>query len=438
MSEDNRADGHSGRAEDAGRWSRRRVLQSIAPLAGGVVLSAGSRTMAKETVVLKKVDQGKNAGFAIDVPRSVLDDLAERLARIRWPDEIPGANWDYGANKEYLMDLVTYWREDYDWRKQEAQLNALPHFQAEVDGMTIHFVHVEGKGPNPRPLLLLHGWPDSFYRFIKLIPLLTDPEKYGGSADDSFTVIVPDLPGFGFSGKQTERGWGPVRIADALAKLMRDSLGYSRFLAHAGDYGATILEQLALKHSELLAAIHMTDIPPQHAAKADPAGLTDPEKAYLSAMRDWAEKEGAYAHIQSTKPQTLSYGLNDSPVGLLAWIMEKFNSWSDARGPLERVISRDELLTNVMIYWITESMASAIRVYFEKAHNPLPESTFVKVPTCYTSFTHDLVPPPRRWVERIVNLQYWNEIDHGGHFAALEVPEVLASEIRKSLKPYET
>ncbi len=294
------------------------VLSSSAAL---LMLSASKPTTALVAPAPSPFPQRVVGGvhpFQISVPQSVLDDLQVRLARTRWPDEVVGAGWDYGTNREALKQLAAYWQHGYDWRTQEAKLNQFPQFMVNVDGTDIHFLHVEGKGPHPMPLLLTHGWPDSFFRFVKLIPLLTDPVRYGGRAEDAFTVVVPDIPGFGFSEKPTQPGMDTMRVADLWARLMTDVLGYETFAAHGGDFGASITEQLGLHHPEVLRAIHMLNVPPQHAQNIAPEGLTPVEKAYLQEVKAWGAKESAFTAIQTTKPQTLSYGLNDSPVGQCA------------------------------------------------------------------------------------------------------------------------
>lgn len=374
--------------------------------------------------------------FKIEVAQLVLDDLQARLRLTRWPDEIAGAKWDYGTNREYLKKLAGYWQQGYDWRAQEAQLNQFAQYRAEVDGMNLHFIQEPGRGPNPMPLLLTHGWPDSFYRMHKLIPLLTDPAKYGGRAEDAFTVVVPSMPGYGFSDKPTEPGCNPVRIAALFAQLMTETLGHARYGAHGGDWGSSVTEQLAHHNPESLLGIHLTDIPYSHLFTVNEKELTGPEQAYLKAGKAWQMTEGAYAMIQSTKPQTLAYGLNDSPVGLLGWIIEKFQRWSDTDGDLEQAFSKDELLTNVMIYWVTETINSANRLYYETQHHPPTNAaSYCEVPTGVAVFPKDLLPPPRAFAERFFNVQRWTKMPRGGHFAALEAPELLAAELRELFRP---
>lgn len=375
--------------------------------------------------------------FHINVPEAVLTDLQARLARTRWPDELEDAGWDYGTNREYLQQLAAYWHTGYDWRAQEAKLNRFPQFKAEVAGLNLHFLRIEGKGPNPLPLLLTHGWPDSFFRMLPLIPLLTDPASHGGRAEDAFTVIVPDLPGYGFSERPKEAGYNPKRMADVLNELMTKTLGYQKYVAHGGDWGGHITEQLALHHADSLLAIHLTDVPSTHAQHADKLpDLSAQEKVFVVKNKAWQEKEAGYQKIQGTKPETLAYGLNDSPVGLLAWIIEKFHAWSDNDGNIEHTFTKDDLLTNVMIYWVTQTISSSIRLYYESMHSPaLSAPTRVKVPTGFAIFPKDITPAPREFAERFFNVQHWAEMPRGGHFAALEEPGLLVADLREFFRP---
>ena len=374
--------------------------------------------------------------FKIDVPQPVLDDLQLRLQNTRWPDEIENAGWDYGTNCEYLKQLAAYWQTAYDWRAQEAKLNEFAQFKAAVDGLTIHFIHIEGKGPNSVPLLLVHGWPDSFFRMVKLIPLLTDPAAHGGRAEDAFTVIVPSLPGYGFSERPTEKGYDPKRMAEVLAELMTKTLGYKKYVAHGGDWGSSIVEQLALHHADALLGIHLTDVPASHAKTADKLpNLSLAEKAFVVKNKAWQEKEAGYQKTQGTRPETLAYGLNDSPVGLLGWIIEKFHAWSDNDGNIEHTFLKDDLLTNVMIYWVTQTIGSSVRLYYEAMHSPtLAAPTHVKVPTGFAIFPKDITPAPREFAERFFNVQHWQEMPRGGHFAALEAAGLLATDLREFMQ----
>ena len=374
--------------------------------------------------------------FEVSVIQDTLADLRGRLAATRWPDEVFEAGWDYGANLAYMRELVDYWRDSFDWRVQEKAINRLGHFRAEVDGFGIHFIHERGKGPDPMPLVLTHGWPDSFFRFHKLVPMLTDPAPYGGDPADSFDVVVPSLPGYGFSDRPTERGFTVERTADLFAKLMSEELGYRRFGAHGGDVGSGVTEKLANAHADSLIGIHLTDVPYWHLFTIPQERLSEAEQGYLEAGRRWQMEEGAYALIQSTKPQTPAYALNDSPAGLAAWIVEKFRSWSDCDGEVEKRFTKDELLANVMIYWATETINSSFRVYYETQHNP-PEhlSEYIRVPTGVAIFPKDLVPAPREFAERFFEVQRWTEMPRGGHFAAMEEPELLAEDLRAFFRP---
>ncbi len=377
--------------------------------------------------------------FDVSVPQETLDDLRERLGRTRFPDEVSSAGWDYGANLNYLKELVGYWREGFDWRAQEEIINGFAHFRAEIDGFGVHFIHERGKGPNPLPIILTHGWPDSFYRMLKLVPLLTDPEGHGGEAADSFDVVVPSLPGYGFSDRPTERGMTNSRVADLWERLMTEELGYERFAAHGGDIGSAVTQQLALDRPGPLVGIHLTDVPYLNlvAFMEDASDLSEAERDYMERGRRWGQEEGGYAVIQSTRPQTLAHGLNDSPVGLAAWIVEKFRAWSDCDGDVEKRFTKDELLANLTIYWATQTIHSSMRIYYEVPHNPPPANAGarVEVPTGFAIFPKDPVTAPREWGERFFDVRRWTEMPCGGHFAAMEEPELLAEDIRAFFRP---
>ncbi len=368
--------------------------------------------------------------FYVDIPQATLDDLRERLARTRWPDEVEGAGWDYGTNLAYLKELVAYWQHTFDWRVQEARLNQFAQFKTEIDGHLLHFIHERGKGPNPLPIILTHGWPDSFYRMHKIIPILTDPESFGGNAADSFDVIVPSIPGFGFSDAVRKPGWTVKQTAELWGSLMRDVLGYQRYAAAGGDGGSPISQLLALNNPASVIGIHLTDPGFQATMNLDPSSLTPTEQHYLGAMQQRFFQEGGYVMIQSTKPQTLAYGLSDSPVGLAAWIIEKFYGWSDIDGDLEREYTKDELLTNIMIYWVTQTINPSIRSYYEESHAPsLKPGQRVEVPVAMALFPKD-TPPPRALAERTLRIERWTEMPRGGHFPALEVPELYAADLQ--------
>jgi len=375
--------------------------------------------------------------FTVNIADETLDDLRERLARTRWPDQVDGADWDYGTNLDYLKELVSYWQNEYDWRAQEASINQFANYRADIDGFGIHFIHERGKGPNPTPILILHGWPSTFYNNLKLIPLLTDPAKHGGDAADSFDVVIGSLPGFGFSDKYHQRGMDVAKMAELFARLMRDELGYSTFAAQGGDIGAGVVIQLAFDFPELMVGIHSEGFRPIGNNAEAFENLSDAEKKYMAEGQQWGMMEGGYAMIQSTKPQTLAYALNDSPAGLAGWIVEKWRSWSDSNGDVESSFTKDELLTNITIYWVTETINSSIRVYYEMAHNPPPRKPTDRtdVPAAIANFVHGLLPAPREMVERNLNVQQWSELPHGGHFPGMEEPELLADDIRAFFRP---
>jgi pimeloyl-ACP methyl ester carboxylesterase len=375
--------------------------------------------------------------YRIAIEQHVLDDLKARLANTRWPDEVEGAGWDYGTDLDYLKELVAYWADGFDWRAREADLNRYAHYRADLDGFGLHFIHERGRGERPLPLLLTHGWPDSIVRMLDVIPLLTDPAAHGGDAADAFDVVVPSLPGFGFSDRPRERGFTVANVAALFARLMTDELGYERFGAHGGDWGSSVTERIALDHGDLVVGIHMTDIPYWHLLSVPPGELTEAEQKYLEAGKAWQMSEGGYAIEQATKPQTLAYGLNDSPAGLAAWIVEKFRTWSDCGGDVESRFTKDELLTNVTIYWATQTAGSAARYYYEVLHTPPADATAkVTVPTGVAIFPTDLVVAPREYGERFFDIQRWTEMPRGGHFAAMEEPELLVDEIRAFFRPY--
>jgi pimeloyl-ACP methyl ester carboxylesterase len=370
--------------------------------------------------------------FRIAVPDSVLTDLRQRLARTRFPDEIPGSGWGYGTDLAYLRALVVYWREQYDWRAAEARLNAVPQFRAEVDGLGIHFMHVRGKGPRPFPLIITHGWPGSVAEFVKIIGPLTDPVAHGGDAADAFDVVCPSMPGYGFSDHPRAPGMDPEAIAALWVQLMR-GLGYQRFGAQGGDWGAMVTTYLGARHAGSVAAIHLNMVvafPPDPANPVD--GLTQEELMPLMEVQQFLKEETGYQRIQGTKPQTLAFGLNDSPAGLAAWIVEKFRAWSDCGGDIERRFSKDELLTNVMLYWLPETANSSCRLYCEAMRaGKFPPTNFrVEVPTGCAIFPREILRPPRAWVEKLYNVQRWTPMPAGGHFAAMEEPALLVDDMR--------
>jgi microsomal epoxide hydrolase len=374
--------------------------------------------------------------FRIHVPDATLDDLRRRLDHVRWPDEPPDADWQYGTSVAYMKALVGYWRDRYQWRTHEARLNTIRQFVAAVDGIDLHFVHEPGVGPTPMPLLLSHGWPGSIVEFERLIPMLTDPARFGGDSADAFTVVAPSLPGYGFSFTPNQPRFNLTRIAAAFSTLMTDVLGYDQFGAHGGDWGAFVTAQLGAAHAARVIGIHVNLL--WSPREGTPAPATDEERAYVTELRHWMQEEQAYALIQGTKPQTLAYGLTDSPVGLAAWIVEKFRSWSDCGGEVERCFTKDVLLTNVMVYWVSGAINASFWPYWARRHEPWPinEITPVRAKTAYASFPREILHPPRSWVERTYpNIQRWTMMKAGGHFAALEQPDALAEDIRAFFRP---
>lgn len=369
--------------------------------------------------------------FRVEIAEQTLVDVRERLERTRWPDETEGAGWAYGSNLAYMRELADYWRTQFDWRAQERAINRLAHFRAEVDGIGIHFIHERGQGPHPLPIVLTHGWPGSFFEMHKLIPLLTDPASHGGDPNDAFDVVVPSLPGYGFSDRPTEPGMTSERITGLWARLMRDGLGYARFAAHGGDIGAGVTTRLALRHPDNLLGIHVTAVAQPYLGPGA-RELSATEREHVTQQEQWDEEEGAYSHQQSTRPQTLAYGLNDSPVGLAAWIVEKFRAWSDCGGDIERRFTKDELLTNIMVYWATRTINSSIRLYYEYQHHPAPiqAGERIAVPCAVAQTRAEIDQAPREWAERTYDVQHWTVLPRGGHFLALEEPELLAQDLR--------
>jgi pimeloyl-ACP methyl ester carboxylesterase len=375
--------------------------------------------------------------FEVHIADTILHDLQERLAHIRWPDEIPDSGWDYGTNLGYLKELVDYWHHKFNWHEQEVKLNKFNQFESLVGGVNIHFIHMRGKSANPLPIILTHGWPDSFYRFYKIIPMLIDPERFGGGEEDSFDVIIPSLPGFGFSSRMT---MADRAVADLWAKLMVEFLGYKKFMAAGGDLGSGVTKFLALKHPDVVTGIHLTDVG-YPTGQEDYSTLSEAEQQFVGFNQRWLFTEGAYIMIHTTKPQTLGYGLNDSPAGLASWIIEKFYSWSDCKGSIENRFTKDELLTNIMIYWVTQTINSSIRMYSENAQAIYEQNgstnKYVRsqTPAAVAAFPAD-APFPHEWAERNVNLKRWTKMPRGGHFAALEEPELYVNDLREFFREF--
>ncbi|MGE5136059.1 MAG: epoxide hydrolase family protein [Gemmatimonadota bacterium] len=372
--------------------------------------------------------------FRIDVPEADLAGLRERLRHTRWPEPATADGWSQGVPLGYLQDLCGYWASGYDWRETEARLNALPQFRTAIDGLPVHFLHVRSPHPGALPLVLTHGWPGSVIEFLKVIGPLTDPPAHGGDAADAFHVVCPSLPGYGFSGKPAAPGWGVGRIAAVWAQLMA-RLGYQRYGAQGSDWGTSVSASLGQADARHVAGIHL--MPPL--APPDPATmgeLTGPEQAALAALRHSAEWDSGYSQEHATRPQTIGYALVDSPAALCAWIIEKFWAWTDHGGRLEDVLSRDELLGNVMLYWLPGTGASAARLYWESMRQVRqwisgPVTDTVDIPTGCSVFPKELQRPSRRWAEkRFRDIRYWNEPARGGHFAAFEQPGLFVSELR--------
>ena len=371
--------------------------------------------------------------FALHVDDAVLEDLQQRLQRVRWPDQAPDAQpWALGTDLAYLQETVAYWRDQFDWRQQEARFNAFAQYTVDVAGIDLHFWHVPGNGPKPMPLLLSHGWPGSVWEFNKIIPMLTDPGRFGGDPADAFTVVAPSLPGYTLSFRPGQRRFPIPDIAAAFVELMRNVLGYEGFLAQGGDWGSFISAYIAHASPAAVRGIHINLLP----LRREPPDATAPETpdalAFRKELDHWLREETGYSGIQGTKPQTLAYALTDSPVGLAAWILEKFRTWSDCDGDPSLSFSTDDLLVNVMLYWATGAIGSSFWPYYSRAHSgwPLPAERRIEVPTAYQSFPKDILHPPRAVAERAFNLVRWTEAPRGGHFAALEVPELLAEDIR--------
>ncbi len=372
--------------------------------------------------------------FTISIPDSVLLDLRDRLSRVRWPDQVPGGGWTYGTDLSYLQELVAYWRDRYDWRAAEAKLNSFKQYKLPITGIDLHFIHELGKGPNPLPLLISHGWPGSVLEFERLIPMLTDPAAHGGRAEDSFTVIAPSLPGYAFSFAPNQPRFGAPEIARAFADLMA-ALGYEKYVAQGGDWGAFVTSSLAIQHPERLHAIHLNLLPLRRDQTATQES-TEAERKYFGELAEWMREKTGYQAIMGTRPQTIAYALTDSPVGLAAWIVEKFRAWSDCGGDVETCFSKDTLLTNVMLYWATGAINSSCWPYSARMHGPWPVRERVSVPTAYAEFPCEILHPPRSLAEKAFNIQRWTTMPRGGHFAAREQPQLLAQDLRDFFRAF--
>jgi epoxide hydrolase len=377
--------------------------------------------------------------FRIDIPQSDLDDLHERLDRTRWPDELPGVGWSYGVPRDYLKELAHYWRHGYDWRAAEAELNRWPQYTTTIDGANIHFAHLRSPEPDATPLLMTHGWPGSIVEFTNVVGPLTDPRAHGGDPADAFHLVLPSIPGFGLSGPTTQPGWEFRRVAAAFGELMV-RLGYARYGVQGGDWGAVISRELGRTRPDRVIGVHLNLLPDSAQAREpdaeELAALAPDERertlASWERIRTWSRERQGYADLQATRPQTLAYGLTDSPVGQLAWIAEKFKEWTDSQNRPEDAVDRDQLLTNVMLYWLTGTAGSSARIYYERAHAdywgtpPEPSTT----PTALAVFPRDNFIPLRHIADRTNTIVQWTEYDRGGHFAAMEQPELLVGDVR--------
>ncbi len=375
--------------------------------------------------------------FTLAIPEAAIEDLRERLQRTRLPDEAPDAPWAYGTSLAYMRDLLPYWRERFDWRAQEAALNAFPQATVPLHGIDLHYLHVPGRGPAPMPLLLMHGWPGSVFEFLDILPRLTDPAAFGGDPADAFTVVAPSLPGYGLSFRPGQTRFGIPAIADCLADLMTRVLGYKRFAAQGGDWGAFTASCLGVHHADKLAGIHINllsirpDLPP-------PATPTPEEARYLEEVAVWLREETGYRWIQGTRPQTLAYGLTDSPAGLAAWIVEKFRAWTDNDGRIESAIGRDRMLANIALYWFTGCIGASFWPYYARLHGPwpIPAGRTVDVPMGYAAFPKEIRRPPRSIAAAAyTDIRRWMVMETGGHFAAMEQPAALAAEIAAFFRP---
>ncbi len=369
--------------------------------------------------------------FRLEIPDTALSDLAQRLAFARFPETTPGEAWAYGSDVDYMRALTAYWKGSFDWRKAEAALNAFPQFTIALDGIDLHYLHVPGQGPDPAPLLLLHGWPGSVFEFLEIIPRLTDPARFGGDPADALTVIAPSLPGFGLSYQPGQLRFGLEEMAETLGRLMREALGFQRYFLQGGDWGCFVATRLAYTNPAEILGLHLNLLPlrrePEMYADDDPE-----TQRYLSELKLFMKEEMGYQWIQGTKPQTLAFGLTDSPLGLAAWIVEKFRTWTDCNGDVESVLSKDQMLANISLYWFTEAINSSFWPYYARMHRPwpIPKEGTVDVPLGYTAFPKEILRPGRKLAKQVfTDIRRWTEMPRGGHFAALEQPEALSQEV---------
>lgn len=413
-----------------------RVLGLTIVAALGVTSCGVNDTATAKSVVggageVSAADPAAIRPFKVNVPQPILDDLRERLARTRYPDEIEDAGWDYGANLAYMKDLVEYWRTTFDWRAQEHRLNEFDQFKTNIDGLDIHFIHQRSPVPGAKPVLMTHGWPGSIFEFIKVIGPLTNLQAHGGQVAQAFHVIAPSIPGFGFSDKPKARGYDPAQMARIFAKLM-DRLGYERYGLQGGDYGSAISRQLAIQFPERVIGLHLNLINAAPPAKDPEAGVSAAELARVRERAAYNANERGYSEIQRTKPQTIGFALNDSPAGQAAWIIDKIR-WICDRGadPVCTTFTRDEMLADITIYWVTGTAASSARIYYESRVSATGQpDPYIRVPVGAAIFPKEISLPPRKWAEARFNIVRWTEMPRGGHFAALETPDLLVEDMR--------
>ncbi|MGI9345883.1 MAG: epoxide hydrolase family protein [Gammaproteobacteria bacterium] len=374
--------------------------------------------------------------FRIDIPQNQLDDLHQRLDSTRWPRQTQTAQdqWQAGVPVDYLRTIIKYWRHEFDWRAQEAQLNELPQYRCRVGDVDVHFVHQPSTHPAAIPLVMTHGWPGSFVEFQKLVGPLTQPERYGGDAADAFHLICPSIPGYTFSSAPESSGWNTQKIARTQLELIK-ILGYNSYGVQGGDWGSMISSSMARQDPDNCLGLHLNMVVAMPPETANPMeGVTELEQKGLQAMQHWQTEGGGYFRIQATRPETLGFGLTDSPVGLAAWILEKFRDWSDCDGDISNTLDLDQVLTNISLYWFTGSITSAARLYYEEEHSER-DFSFISVPTGAALYPAEIFSPPKIWAEKMYNIQHWNRYQRGGHFAAMEVPDLLLEDVRTFFRP---
>ncbi|CAH0200898.1 epoxide hydrolase family protein [Pseudomonas mediterranea] len=436
-------------ASSAFTWQRCLASSALVSVFGLALFAGSGVTLAADSPSASAAPAGSEAirPYHIHVDEAQLSELRKRIAATRWPDKETVNDVSQGVQLAQVQALVKYWGDGYDWRKAEAKLNALPEFITTIDGVDIQFIHVRSRHPNAMPLILTHGWPGSQFEFLKTIGPLTDPTAYGGRAEDAFDVIIPSIPGHGFSGKPTELGWGPDRVAKAWDVLMK-RLGYSHYVSQGGDHGSVISDALGRLAPPGLLGIHLNmpaTVPPElvkpiNSGDPAPAGLTDPERRAYTSLSTFFGRNAAYGAMMVTRPQTIGYLLADSPTGTAAWMYEKFAAWTDSDGKPERVLSRDEMLDDISLYWLTDTGASSSRFYWENNNNNFSaaaqKTTDIKVPVAITVFPHEIYQAPKTWAQRAYpSLSYFNVVSKGGHFAAWEQPQLFSEELREAFRP---